>query len=112
MNEWIELNNVNIQILSFLKYCMYYKSKRGGEDHDSIQSDTKPDPGYHMGKWQKHNKTSQTRAKRSAFSQQVNTRQQNMTNTNINNKNDPQKKLQSSALEWSVNFFSGLLKPV
>ena len=40
------------------------------------QSSTTPDPGYHMRKWQKHNKTSQTRAKRSALSQQVATRQQ------------------------------------
>ena len=31
------------------------QSKKGGKDQESIQSSTKPDPGYHMGKWQKHN---------------------------------------------------------
>ena len=46
------------------------KSKKDGKDQESIQLSTTPDPGYHMGKWQKHNLTSQTRAKRSALSQQ------------------------------------------
>ena len=34
-------------------YLMYtlvsYKSKKYGRDHGTIQSSTKPDPGYHMG---------------------------------------------------------------
>ena len=30
-------------------------SKNGGKDQESIQSSTTPDPGYHMGKLQKHN---------------------------------------------------------
>ena len=33
-----------------------------------------PNPGYHMGKWQSYSKTQQTRAKRSALSQQVTTK--------------------------------------
>ena len=51
-----------------------------------------------MGKWQCHNKTSQTRAKRSAFSQQVTTRHQqtdvheSIAKQDRNNINDPQKK--------------------
>ena len=45
------------------------KVRKGGQDQESIQSSTTPDPEY-------HNKTSQTRAKRSALSQQVATRQQ------------------------------------
>ena len=50
-----------------------------------------------MGKWQKHNQTSQTRAKMSALSQQVTTRQQwtdakAWQTQDINNTNDPQKK--------------------
>ena len=35
-----------------------YKSKKGGKDQESIQSSTTPDPGYYMGKWQKHNYSS------------------------------------------------------
>ena len=31
------------------------KSKKGGKDQESKQSSTTPDPGYHMGKRQKHN---------------------------------------------------------
>ena len=34
--------------------------KSESKDQESIQSSTTPDPGYHMGKWQKHNYTSQT----------------------------------------------------
>ena len=34
------------------------KSKKGEKNQDSIQSSTAPDPGYHMGKRQKHNQTS------------------------------------------------------
>ena len=52
------------------------KVGRGGKDQESKQSSTTFDPGYHIGKWQKHNLTSQTRAKRSALSQQVTTWQQ------------------------------------
>ena len=67
-----------------------------GKDQELIQSSTSPDPGYHMGKWQKHNRTSQTRAKRSALSQHVTTRQQwthakAWQTQDINNTNDPQK---------------------
>ena len=39
-----------------------HKVRKGGKDRESIQSSITPDPGYHLGKWQKHNKT---RAKRS-----------------------------------------------
>ena len=51
-----------------------------------------------MGKWQRHNQTPQTRAKRLAYSQQVTTRHQqtdvheSITKQDRNNKNDPQKK--------------------
>ena len=41
-----------------------FKSKKGGKDQELKQPSTRPDTGYHMGKWQKHNKTSQTMAKR------------------------------------------------
>ena len=30
-----------------------YKNKKGGKVQESIQSSTTPDPGYHIGKWQK-----------------------------------------------------------
>ena len=37
------------------------QSKEEGKSQESIQSSTTPDPGQHMGKWQKHKKTSRTR---------------------------------------------------
>ena len=43
------------------------QSKKEGKDYKSIQSSTKPDPGHHMGKWQKHNKTSQESQEVSPF---------------------------------------------
>ena len=33
----------------------YIESKKGSKYQESIQSSTTPDPGYHMGNWQKHN---------------------------------------------------------
>ena len=43
---------------------------REGEDQESIQSSTTPDPGYHMGKRRKHNETvvKQKQAHGSCFS--------------------------------------------
>ena len=52
------------------------KSKKKGKDQELIQSNTTPDTGYHMGKWKLHIQISQTRAMRSALSQQVTTRHQ------------------------------------
>ena len=60
----------------YVVLCAQYESKKGGKDQESIQSSTTPDPGYQMVKYQPHNSTPQTRAKRSALSQQVTTRQQ------------------------------------
>ena len=37
------------------------ESKEEGKDQESIQSSTTPDPGHHVGKRQKHNKTPYTR---------------------------------------------------
>ena len=67
---------------------------------ESTHSCTKPDPGHHMGNWQRHNKTSRTREPRSqSFPQQVTTRLQVIDKTvwqrqtrNKNNIKDPQKK--------------------
>ena len=35
---------------------VYIQSKKNGEDQETIQSSTTPNPGYHMGKYQKYNK--------------------------------------------------------
>ena len=32
----------------FLNTMLKYQSKKGGNDQESIQSSTTPDPGYHM----------------------------------------------------------------
>ena len=73
-----------------------------------------------MGKWQRHNYTSQTRAKRSALSQQVTTRHQqiavheSITKQDRNNINDPQKKhrlgtVSKDILLEGLNRFNGAL---
>ena len=53
-----------------------YETKNGGKDHESKQSSTTPDTGYKMGQEQSHNLKPQTRAKKSAHSQQVTISQQ------------------------------------
>ena len=71
-----------------------------------------------MGKEQRHNLTSQTRAKRSAVSQQVTTRHQqtdvheSITKQDRNNINDPQKKhllgtVSKNILLEGLNRFNG-----
>ena len=95
-----------------------YKIKKEGKDQESIQSSTTPDPGY---QWESGNVTirqSQTRAKRSALSQQVATRHQqtdvheSITKQDRNNKNDPQKKhrlrtVSKNILLEGLNQFNG-----
>ena len=34
----------------YLVLCIQYESKKGGKEQESIQSSTRPDPGYQMGK--------------------------------------------------------------
>ena len=34
----------------YLKDTIYVQSKKDDKDHETIQSSTTPDPGYHMGK--------------------------------------------------------------
>ena len=92
--------------------------KGGGKDQESIQSCTTPEPGYHMGTWLKHKLTPQTNAKRSAFSQQVTTRQQwtdakAWQTLDINNTNDPQKKYHLETVSKNIEYKNtGGLKPV
>ena len=77
------------------EFTRHRQSKKEGKDQELIRSSTTPDPGY---QWESENVTSQTRAKRSALSQQVTTRHQqtdvheSITKQDRNNINDPQKK--------------------
>ena len=43
------------------------QSKKDGKDHGTIQSNTTPDPGYHMGKKQKYNKHHQQQPRGQPF---------------------------------------------
>ena len=45
----------NIEIFKLARNMKVAKSKKGDKDQELIQSSTTPDPGYHMGKWQKYN---------------------------------------------------------
>ena len=42
-------------VLSCFDVALHLKSKKGGNDQESIKSSTTPNQGYHKGKWQKHN---------------------------------------------------------
>ena len=77
--------------------CEYFKCKEEGRDQESIQSSTTPDPRDHYGKLIKtQGNISHKRAKRSALSQQVTTRNRQGGRIKINMKHkyqmDPQKK--------------------
>ena len=99
----IELNNVNIKIFSlFLKYCMYVNFViikvrmvvKIMNLYNQIPHLTQ-DTTWESDKTIKHHKPE--RQEVSLFPvgdhKATMTRQENITNTNINNKNDPQKKL-------------------
>ena len=50
-NEFNKFNTTRAPMLDsvFQKTITLLKSKKGGNDRESIQSSTTPDPGYHMG---------------------------------------------------------------
>ena len=101
IRKFYDLLKLNyFQLAPNINYCnnkLAFKSERrqrSGID----KSTTTPDPGYHMGKWQKHN-YKQTRAEGSALSKQVTTRQpwtdakawktQDINNTKWSTKEEP-----------------------
>ena len=55
MRFYISSDTYKFTVYSSILMIHNIKSKKGGEDQESIQSSTTPDPGYHMEKWQKHN---------------------------------------------------------
>ena len=74
-----------------------YQSKKEGKDQESIQSSTTPDPGHHIGEWQKHKKTSHTWEPRgqpffNRHPKAARNRHGSMPQTNMNNKEDLQMK--------------------
>ena len=85
------------------------KIKSEGKYQESIQSNTKPEPEHHMGKWQKHKKTYITykTVKKLDLTQQVTSDGQTR---NKNNKKDPQKKHHLGIV--SIFAFTGGLKHV
>ena len=87
------------------------ESKKSGKDKESIQPSITPDPGYHMGKWQKQlNITNKRSAPFPAGDNKaaMNIRE-SMKNTRINNTTIHKR---STALERSVKYFTGGFKPV
>ena len=55
--------------------------KKGDTDRESIQSTTKPDPGYHMGKWQKHKQEPRGQPFPAGDHKAAMNRRESMTNT-------------------------------
>ena len=100
-----------------IMFLQINKSKKEGKDQESIQSSITPDPGYLSESDNDTIKTSQTRAKRSALSQQVTKRHQqtdvheSITKQDRINTNDPQKQQRlgtfskNSLLEGLNQFF-------
>ena len=54
-------------IIAGYLYMISYESKKGSKDKESIQASATPDPGYHMGKWQKHNKNHKQESRAQPF---------------------------------------------
>ena len=58
---WVDLLSmlvlipVHFHLFSFYMRVSIFRSKKGGIDQESIQSNTTPGPGYHMEECQKHN---------------------------------------------------------
>ena len=67
--------------LVILIFELTHQSKEEGKAHESIQSNTTPDLGQHMGKWKTQENITYKGAKRPALSQQVPTRLPSMINT-------------------------------
>ena len=57
-------------------------SKKDGKDQESIQSSNTPGPGYHMGKWQNHNKSQEVSLFQAGDHKAAMNRRESMTNTN------------------------------
>ena len=101
------------------KYCelgkilVHYESKKGCKDQESIQLSTTPDPGY---QWASDKLTVDTTNESQEVSHfpagdhkaHINRRAQNLANTRQNKKIHKR----STALERSVKYFTGGLKPV
>ena len=54
----------NIERKYFRLVSPFYSEEEEGKYQELLQSFTTPDPGNHLGKWQKHKQTSQTRESR------------------------------------------------
>ena len=69
----VSVSHDSITAVGFASDCRSFwcKSKNCSKDQEPIQSSATPDPGYHMGKYKKHNQKSQGRGKMSALSQQA-----------------------------------------
>ena len=83
------------------------ESKEVSKDQESIQSSNTPDPGHHMGKSQKHKKTSHTREPidspfQSGGHKATWNRQISMTKTKTKHKITKMIHKRSTALEWSL----------
>ena len=57
-------NCISFIHLTAFRHFQSSQSKEEGKDQESIQSNTTPDPGHHMGERQKHKKTSHKRVPR------------------------------------------------
>ena len=57
-STYLSINHTHPAPTSMLKR---QQSKEESKDLESTQSSTTPDPGYRMGKWQKHKQTSHTK---------------------------------------------------
>ena len=65
------------------------KKSKEGKDQESIQSSTTPDPGHHMGKWQKHNHTQESQEVHpfpASDHKDVRNRQNRLIKTNVKHK--------------------------
>ena len=90
----------------FTKQCNLPQSKKSGKDQKPIHSSTTPDPGYHMDVTQKQFNITHKSKEANPFPADDHkasmNRRESMTNTNINNRNDPQKKYRLGTVSKNI----------
>ena len=87
-----------------------FQCKKGDKDQESIQSNTTPDPGYHMGKSQKDketykkNKSQEVSPFPAGDHKAAMNRRESMNTQDINNTHDPQKKYRLGTVSKIFNW--------
>ena len=99
--EWTFYTGFTVVLFRNHLVRQLFESREECKDQESIQSSAKPDPGQHMGKWQKHSKHNTQESQEgsplptgghTALRNRPDTIRNTTMKHNLDNKKDPQKK--------------------